>query len=103
MNLRDGVLVRRNAVGSDDLAELARFLRQAGMADSPVSNFEEEVGDGQVEWVINKQIRDTQHVKLTKAIEKKLAAIDDASIASIVNPFYQVEVRDREPLQILHY
>lgn len=103
MNLSDGVLVRRNAVGSDDLAELTRYLRRAGMTDSPVSNFEDEAAEDQVEWVINKQIRDTQQVKLTKAIEKKLRAIDDASIASIVNPFYQVEVLDREPSQILHY
>jgi predicted 2-oxoglutarate/Fe(II)-dependent dioxygenase YbiX len=103
MNLRDGVLVRRNAVGSADLAELTRFLRRAGMADSRVSNFEDDAAAGDVEWVINKQIRDTQQVKLTKAIEKKLASIDDACIASIINPFYEVEVRDCEPSQILHY
>ena len=103
MNLRDGVLVRRNAVGSADLAELTRLLRHAGMTDSSVSNFEEEAAAGEVEWVINKQIRDTQQVKLTKAIEKKLAAIDDACIGSIINPFYKVEVRDCEPSQILHY
>lgn len=103
MNLRDGVLVRRNAVGSADLAELARFLRRAGMKDSPVSNFEDDAAVGEVEWVINKQIRDTQQVKLTKAIEKRLAAIDDACIASIINPFYDIEVRDCEPSQILHY
>lgn len=103
MNLRDGVLVRRNAVSSEDLAELARYLRRAAMTDSPVSNFEDDAEAGEVEWVINKQIRDTQQVKLTKAIEKKLHAIDDASIASIINPYYDVEVRDCEPSQILHY
>lgn len=103
MNLRDGVLVKRNAVGSDDLAELARFVRQATLKDSPVSNFEDDASTGEVEWVINKEIRDTQQVKLTKAIEKKLRAIDDKSIASFVNPFYKVEVSEREPSQILHY
>jgi predicted 2-oxoglutarate/Fe(II)-dependent dioxygenase YbiX len=103
MNLRDGVLVRRNAVGSADLAELNHFLRRAVMTDSPVSNFEDDAQVGDVEWVINKQIRDTQQVKLTRAIEKKLAAIDDACIASFINPFYKVEVRDCEPPQILHY
>lgn len=103
MNLRDGVLVRRNAVGSADLSDLARFLRRAGMTDSPVSNFEDDVAAESVEWVINKQIRDTQQVKLTQAIEKKLADIDDVCIASIINPFYKVEVRDCEPSQILHY
>lgn len=103
MNLRDGVLVRRNAMGSKDLAELARFLRNATLHDSPVSDFETEANAGEVEWVINKEIRDTQHVKLTQAIENKLRAIDDASIASFINPFYKIEVLDREPSQILHY
>lgn len=107
MNLRDGVLVRRNAVGAADLGELARFVREATLSDSPVSNFEDddcEQGQaGEVEWVINKEIRDTQQVKLTKGMEKKLRAIDDRSIASFINPYYGVEVSDREPPQILHY
>ena len=103
MNLSDGVLVRRNAVGSEDLTELSRFVRRAELNDSPVSNFEDDAHAGEVEWVINKKIRDTQQVKLTKAIEKQLRAIDDKSIASFINPFYKLEVRDREPSQILHY
>jgi predicted 2-oxoglutarate/Fe(II)-dependent dioxygenase YbiX len=101
------VLVRRDAVGSEDLAELTRFVRRAALSDSPVSNFADDANAGEVagevEWVINKEIRDTQQVKLTKAAEKRLRAIDDQSIASIINPFYQVEVSDREPSQILHY
>lgn len=103
MNLRDGVLIQRNAIGSEDLALLARYVQRASMADSAVSNFEDDAAGEAVEWVINKQIRDTQHVKLTKAIERKLRAIDDQSIASFIGPFYEVEVRDREPSQILHY
>ncbi|MDY6945309.1 MAG: 2OG-Fe(II) oxygenase [Pseudomonadota bacterium] len=103
MNLRDGVLVRRGAVGSVDLAELTRFVRRAALSDSLVSDFEHDTQAGEVEWVINKKIRDTQQVRLTKAMEKRLRAVDDRSIASFINPFYQVEVADREPSQILHY
>jgi predicted 2-oxoglutarate/Fe(II)-dependent dioxygenase YbiX len=103
MSLRDGVLVRRNAVGSDDLAELARYVSGAERVDSAVSDFEADTDGGEVDWVVNKQVRDTQHVKLTKAIERRLRAIDDRSIASIINPYYAVEVCDREPPQILHY
>lgn len=90
-------------MGPADLAEIVSFVRDAMLSDSPVSNFEGEGQAGEVEWVVNKEIRDTQQVKLTKAIEKKLRAIDDKSIASHINPYYEVEVRDREPLQILHY
>lgn len=103
MSLRDGVLVRRNAVGSDDLAQLARFVSSATLIDSAVSDFEGEADADEVEWVVDKEIRDTQQVKLTEAIERKLRAIDDSSIASIINPYYGIEVCEREPAQILHY
>ncbi|MBC7983461.1 MAG: 2OG-Fe(II) oxygenase [Candidatus Obscuribacterales bacterium] len=73
------------------------------MADSLVSNFEDDGDDGNVEWVVNKKIRDTQEVHLPKAIRKQLSNIDDASVLSFINPFYKIEVRDREPSQILHY
>lgn len=90
-------------MGPADLAEIVRFVRDATLSDSPVSNFAGEGQAGEVEWVINKDIRDTQQVQLTEAIEKKLRAIDDKSIASYINPYYEVEVRDCEPPQILHY
>ncbi|MBL8271205.1 prolyl hydroxylase family protein [Steroidobacter sp.] len=103
MKLQDGVLIQRNALRSDDLGELSRYVQRASISDSPVSSFESDPVEGEVEWVVNKQVRDTQHVKLTKAMAQKLRAIDDASIASIINPFYRVEVGEREPSQILHY
>lgn len=102
MSLRDGVLIQRNALGAEELALLCDYVQRARKSESAVSNFEDE-NRGDVEWVINKEIRDTQHVQLTKAIEKKLRAIDDASIAAFINPFYRIEVLDREPSQLLHY
>lgn len=96
-------MIQRHALGSEDLGLLSRYVQRAAMTDSPVSSFDDEASTEEVEWVINKQIRDTQQVKLSKAITQKLRAIDDASIATFINPFYKVEVRDREPSQILHY
>lgn len=103
LKLREGVLVRRGAVGPADLAELFHFVRDAMLSDSLVSDFEKESPSGEVEWVINKEIRDTQHVTLTEPIERKLREIEDKSIASYINPYYDIEVCDREPSQILHY
>jgi predicted 2-oxoglutarate/Fe(II)-dependent dioxygenase YbiX len=42
-------------------------------------------------------------VHLDASLAENLASIQRASIAAFVNPFYAVEVRDSEPLQILHY
>ena len=103
MNLRDGVLIQKNAIAAADLAILMDYVRRAQMTDSAVSNFDEEADTDGVEWIINRDIRDTQQVHLTDEITEKLSSIEDASVRAFVNPFYQVEVLDREPSQILHY
>jgi predicted 2-oxoglutarate/Fe(II)-dependent dioxygenase YbiX len=103
MNLLESVLIQRNALAADDLELLTRYVRQAQMTQSAVSNLEEDAPTDDVEWVVNKEIRDTQQVHLTRVIAKKLRSIEGASIRDFINPFYKVEVRDREPAQILHY
>lgn len=102
MSARD-VLIQPNAITLADLALLRAHIRQAQMTDSLVSNFEADTQDGDVEWVVNTRIRDTQEVDLPIAIRNKLRSIDDANVLAFINPFYDVEVRDAEPSQILHY
>jgi predicted 2-oxoglutarate/Fe(II)-dependent dioxygenase YbiX len=101
MNLRDNVLIQTHAISPEDLQLLTDHVRQARMTDSVVSNFDAAVDD--VEWVVNKKIRNTQAVHLPVVISKKLAQIDAISILAYINPFYEVTVRDREPSQVLHY
>jgi predicted 2-oxoglutarate/Fe(II)-dependent dioxygenase YbiX len=103
MQLRENVLIQSAAIGSEDLKFLIDHVRQAEMTDSLVSNFEDEAEDGSVEWVINKEIRDTQEVQVSDVIRDKLRSIDDANVRAFINPFFKVEVCDREPSQILHY
>jgi predicted 2-oxoglutarate/Fe(II)-dependent dioxygenase YbiX len=103
MQLRDGVLVQRNAIDAADLQFLMAHVADAQMHDSLVSNFEDAADPERVEWAVNKQIRDTQQVDLPAAIAAALSRIDDANVRAFINPFYGVEVRDREPSQILHY
>ncbi len=103
MNLRDGVLIQKNAIGPADLEFLSDHVRRARMTDSLVSNFESETQTGEVEWIVNTRIRDTQEVQLTKAIDTQLLAIHAASVLAFIDPYYQVRVRDSEPLGVLHY
>jgi predicted 2-oxoglutarate/Fe(II)-dependent dioxygenase YbiX len=103
MNLRDAVLVQRNAIDLADLVFLTEQVRQAPMKDSLVSNFEETADPNSVEWVVNTKVRDTQEVHLPTDVVARLERIHDASIRSFIDPFYCVEVRDCEPVQILHY
>jgi predicted 2-oxoglutarate/Fe(II)-dependent dioxygenase YbiX len=103
MNSRDDVLIQRNAISSQDLELLVNYLQHAPMADSLVSNFEAEAEGDAVDWVVNTKIRDTQEVHLSELIRAKLSRIDDICVNAFINPFYGVEVRDREPSQLLHY
>jgi predicted 2-oxoglutarate/Fe(II)-dependent dioxygenase YbiX len=102
MRLRDNILIQKNAIGADDLRFLIEHVERAAMQDSLVSNMEADT-QGDVEWVINKNIRDTQEVHLPESLREKLSRINDANLRAFVNPFYNVEVRDHEPWQILHY
>lgn len=103
MDLRDNVLIRKNALGAADLELLSNHVRQARMQDSLVSNFAAEAAAEGVEWSVNKDIRDTQEVDLPAPIAAKLASLVDTSIVALINPFYAVQVRDAEAPHILHY
>lgn len=103
MTFADGVLIRRDAIEPHDLKVLSDYVRQAPMTDSLVSDFESEAQDGVVDWVLNTNIRATQEVQLTPAISEILRRIDDANVPAVIEPFYQIEILDREPSQILHY
>jgi predicted 2-oxoglutarate/Fe(II)-dependent dioxygenase YbiX len=103
MNLRDSILIQRNAIDAEDLRLLRDFARTAEMTDSLVSNFAEDAPEDRVEWVVDKRVRYTQELKLTDELRVRLRRIDDASISRFVNPFFAVEVSEREPSQVLHY
>jgi predicted 2-oxoglutarate/Fe(II)-dependent dioxygenase YbiX len=100
MNPRDSVLIQPNAFEPSDLARLMDLVRRARMTDSLVSNFEQ---DATSEWVVDRRIRDTQLVHLSKKAAEKLSTIHNDNVLAFVNPFYALEVRDSEPLQVLHY
>jgi predicted 2-oxoglutarate/Fe(II)-dependent dioxygenase YbiX len=100
MNPRDSVLIQPNAIKPAELARVMDGVRRAQMTDSLVSNDEDEAAS---EWVVNRQIRDTQQVHLPSATAARLSSIHAASVLAFVNPFYAIRVRDSEPLQTLHY
>lgn len=99
---REDVLVQHNAIEKADLRALMEYVKRAGLRDSIVSN-EAALDSVETQWVVDKTIRDTQEVQLSRTMVAKLADIERAMVAAYINPFYAVEVRDSEPWQILHY
>jgi predicted 2-oxoglutarate/Fe(II)-dependent dioxygenase YbiX len=103
MSLIDNILIQRNAIAPADVQALARYVQKAPMEQSAVSNFAEDAPENGMEWVINKDIRDTHHLHQTTTIVRKLRSILKGGISSFVEPFYNIKIRDWEPLQLLHY
>jgi predicted 2-oxoglutarate/Fe(II)-dependent dioxygenase YbiX len=103
VHLRQHILVQSHAVDAATLGSLQRYLQSASMHDSLVSNFEDDVPDDQVEWVVNKKVRDTQEVVLTADLTTQLNQIIDSCTHQHIVPFYNLVIRDWEPPHILHY
>jgi len=103
MKLRDNILIQANAIDPADLQSLSRYVQGARMEQTAVSNFAEDAPEEGVAWVVNKDIRDTHHLHQTTTIVRKLRSVLKVGISSFVEPFYNVKIRDWEPLQLLHY
>lgn len=103
MTSRDNVLIQRNAIAANELLLLSDYLRRAEWKDSLVSNFEDDADGDAVEWVVNKKIRDTQEAQLSEPVIARLNSIVEASVRAHIDAFYDVVVRDWEPVHILHY
>ena len=101
--MRDDVLIQRDALSAEDLAFLAEFVQQAPMTDSLVSDFEDAEQADALDWVVNTNVRNTQELQLSSAVSVRLNRILDAGVRQYIDPFFCIEVRDREPIQVLHY
>lgn len=103
MSLRDNILIQPDSIAGAELEALARYVQSARMEQTAVSSFAEDAPEEGVEWVVNKEVRDTHHLHQTTAIVRKLRSVLKAGISSFIEPFYDVKIRDWEPLQLLHY
>lgn len=103
MSLRDNILIQPNAIPAAELEALARYVQSARMEQTAVSNLAEDAPEEGVEWVVDKEIRDTHHLHQTTTIARKLRSVLKAGISAFIEPFYNVKIRDWEPLQLLHY
>ena len=101
--IRDDVLVCANAIAAEDIEWFKSSLAQSEMTDSLVSQTDDAIDSPDVQWSIDKTIRNTQDLRLSAAMTTKLDAILAASIRANIDPFFHVEIRDWELVQVLHY
>jgi predicted 2-oxoglutarate/Fe(II)-dependent dioxygenase YbiX len=96
------VLIRPNVINEYGVRELVQHIESSSKTDLSVFDPHKSNATGGKEWIVNKEVRDTQHVNAGPLFPKIIDLMKD-TVREIVNPFYDIEISESEVPQILSY
>ena len=96
------VLIRPNVINEYGLREIRQHIENTEKTDLSVFDPQKSNQTGGKEWVVDKKIRDTQHVEVGE-LAPKIIELFKNTVKEIINPFYGIEVYQSEFPQILSY
>lgn len=101
-NPLSNILIQPEVINKTALKELIDYLKQQPDQDLSVFNPEQSNITGKTEFAVDKQIRDTQLVHMGDYIEPIIELYRNI-VRDIINPFYEISIRDSEIPQVLKY
>ena len=96
------ILIRPNVINEYGLKELRQHIEQTNKTDLSVFDPYKSNETGGKEWIVNKKVRDTQHVEAGPTFPKIIDLFRNI-VREIINPFYDIEILESEVPQILSY
>jgi predicted 2-oxoglutarate/Fe(II)-dependent dioxygenase YbiX len=96
------ILIRPNIINEYGLRELREHIERTSKTDLSVFDPQKSNQTGRKEWVVNKQVRDTQHVE-AGPLFPKIVDLFKSTVKEVINPFYGIEILESEVPQILSY
>ena len=96
------ILIRPNVINEYGLKELRQHIEQTNKTDLSVFDPYKSNETGGKEWVVDKRVRDTQHVEAGPTFPKIIDLFRNI-VREIINPFYGIEILESEVPQILSY
>lgn len=96
------ILIRPNIINEYGLRELREHIERTSKTDLSVFDPQKSNQTGRKEWVVNKQVRDTQHVE-AGPLFPKIVDLLKSTVKEVINPFYGIEILESEVPQILSY
>jgi predicted 2-oxoglutarate/Fe(II)-dependent dioxygenase YbiX len=96
------VLIRPNVINENGVRELVQHIESSSKTDLSVFDPHKSNETGEKEWIVNKEIRDTQHVDSGPLFPKIIDLLKD-TVREVINPFYDIEISESEVPQILSY
>ena len=96
------ILIYPNAINEFGTKEIRSHIERTSKTDLSVFDPHKTNETGGKEWVVNKEVRDTQHVEMGPILPK-IIDLFKSTVKEIINPFYEIEILESEIPQILSY
>ena len=96
------ILIRPNIINEYGLREMREHIERTNKTDLSVFDPHKSNETGGKEWIVNKDVRDTQHVEAGPIFPKIVDLLKD-TVREVINPFYGIEILESEIPQILSY
>ena len=96
------ILIRPNLINDYGLREMREHIERTNKTDLSVFDPHKSNETGGKEWIVNKDVRDTQHVEAGPIFPKIVDLLKDI-VKEVINPFYGIEIVESEVPQILSY
>ena len=96
------ILVKPNIINEDGLKEIREHIENSEKTDLSVFDPTKSNETGGTEWIVNKEVRDTQIVDMGPLFPK-IEELMKNVVREVINPFYGIEISESEVPQILSY
>ncbi len=94
------ILIRSNIINEQGLKEIREHIEKTEKTDLSVFDPNKSNETGGKEWIVDKQMRDTQHVEMG-SIQPKIIDLFKNTVKEVINPFYGIEISESEIPQLL--
>lgn len=96
------VLIKPNIINEQGLKEIRQHIETTEKTDLSVFDPNKSNETGGKEWIVDKKMRDTQHVEMG-SLQPKIIDLFKNTVREVINPFYGIEISQSEIPQILSY
>lgn len=96
------ILIKPNVINEFGIREIIQHIKSSSETDLSVFDPQKSNETGNKEWIVDKKIRNTQHIDMG-SIQPKIIELMRNVVKEVVNPFYGIEICESEIPQILSY
>ena len=101
-NPLSNILIAPNVISKEGVAFILNHAKKQKQVDLSVFDPDESNKTSSTKFSVDKKVRDTQMIDLEDIAEEIIDLFRNV-VTTIINPFYEFEIKDSELPQLLHY